>query len=386
MSDIFDKVSPDTQDIFDEITPSITSPEPSPMSPVEGASPWAMGEMPTAKETKPYVRGAAQMAVGLPASIAGSPIAGGAAATLAGMGVDALYGDMGSAGGYAAEGLLNAVVPAAAAKGLDYFGKGAIRSALKIPPTQISREGADKVVGTIIKENMRVGAGGVTKGKAIIKSMENDMDSALRSSGSKIAVDDVVSVIEAQKPRFANTDDPQAAYDILDGIADKLRSHPNVQNGMIPIDKAQLMKKELYKKLDGFYRNLSKLEPAKAESGRIASIGLASEAEGMREAILADPTIPKEAADWLSREGNVINALRWIKRRANVASNMDPITFNDVLLGGLIREGVPAAIAVRIFRTPAIMSQIGIGMAKASPKAPIPIQAGTIAAQNLLRP
>jgi hypothetical protein len=345
-----------------------------------------MGEMPTAKETKPYVRGAAQMAVGLPASIAGSPIAGGAAATLAGMGVDALYGDMGSAGGYAAEGLLNAVVPAAAAKGLDYFGKGAIRSALKIPPTQISREGADKVVGTIIKENMRVGAGGVTKGKAIIKSMENDMDSALRSSGSKIAVDDVVSVIEAQKPRFANTDDPQAAYDILDGIADKLRSHPNVQNGMIPIDKAQLMKKELYKKLDGFYRNLSKLEPAKAESGRIASIGLASEAEGMREAILADPTIPKEAADWLAREGNVINALRWIKRRANVASNMDPITFNDVLLGGLIREGVPAAIAVRIFRTPAIMSQIGIGMAKASPKAPIPIQAGTIAAQNLLRP
>jgi len=102
MSDIFDKVSPDTQDIFDEITPSITSPEPSPMSPVEGASPWAMGEMPTPKEAVrevgPYTLG---MLAGTGGAILGAKrggqkgaIAGGAAGTTAYQMVqDKLLGD-----------------------------------------------------------------------------------------------------------------------------------------------------------------------------------------------------------------------------------------------------------------------------------------------------
>jgi hypothetical protein len=373
-----------TDDDLKKIAEEGAIPEPSPMSPVEGASPWEVGSVPTAREMKPFVRGAAQLAVGLPTSIAASPIAGGAAATLAGIGVDAAYGDVGTPGGYAVEGLLNTVLPAGAAKGLDYLGRGAVRSALKIPPTQITREGADKVVDTIVKENMRVGKGGVLKGKSIVRSVESDLDIALKSSQGKVNVDDVVNAIESQKQKFANTDDPQAAYDLLDGIAEKLRNHPNVSNGQIPIDKAQLMKKELYKKLDSFYKNLSQLEPSKAEAGRISSIGFASEAEGLRKSILSDPNIPKEAADWLKREGNVINALRWIKRRANVASNLDPITFNDVLLGGLIREGLPAAIAVRILRTPQVTSQIGIWMARAAPKAAVPLQAGAIGATNLL--
>jgi hypothetical protein len=66
---------------------------------------------------------------------------------------------------------------------------------------------------------------------------------------------------------------------------------------------------------------------------------------------------------------------------------MDPITFNDVLLGGLIREGVPAAIAVRIFRSPAILSQAGIGMAKGGKYAGKALRTGTALAiprQNLL--
>ena len=100
---------------------------------------------------------------------------------------------------------------------------------------------------------------------------------------------------------------------------------------------------------------------------------------------MSDPTVPKEASTWLSREANVVNAMRWIERRANVAANLDPITFNDVLLGGLIREGVPAAIGIRILRAPAVQSQLGIWMAKSAPLRQ-PLQSGAIATKNLLSP
>jgi hypothetical protein len=368
---------------WDQSTPAT---EPSPMSKVEGASPWAMGEMPTAKETKPFVRAGAQLLAGIPTSLAASPIAGGAAATLAGIGVDALYGDMGSPGGYAAEGLLNAVVPAGVAKGLDYFGKGAIRSALKIPPTQITREGANQVVDTMVKENLRVGAKGMEKGRGIVSDIEDALSKVINKSGSSVKVADVVKVMEAQKARFADSLHADKANAVIDDVIAKFTNHANVVNGRIPIDKAQAMKKATYQDLQDFYRNTEQLTPKKRISTNAESVAMAAEAQGLRAQIMSDPTIPQEATDWLKRESNVLGALKWIQRRANVAANMDPITFNDVLVGGLIHQGVPAAVAIRFVRMPAVMSQIGIWMAKAAPKAAVPLQAGTIGTQNLLSP
>jgi len=66
--------------------------EPYPMSDIAGAGAFPAGNVPTAREMKPYIRGAAQIAVGMP-SVLAHPLAGAAAIGLAGAGVDLLYGD-----------------------------------------------------------------------------------------------------------------------------------------------------------------------------------------------------------------------------------------------------------------------------------------------------
>jgi hypothetical protein len=375
----------DMEQVFEAARTQAPAQEPSPISPVEGASPWPVGSVPTAREMKPYVRGAAQMAVGLPTSIAASPLAGGAAATLAGIGVDAAYGDIGTPGGYAVEGLLNTVLPAGTAKLLDRFGRGAVRSALKIPPTQISAPAAERVVDTAIKENLRVGAGGVAKAEKIIQGVEKQLDDILSKSGSTIDSVKFVQAIDDIRPKVKFSSDPVAANAVLDDVANLAMNHPEVVNGKIPIHAAQQLKKGLYQELKGFYGNMQSLAPKSAIAASTESVGKAAWANSLRNEIMSDPTIPKEATDWLQREANVVNALQWIKRRSNVAANMDPITFNDVLLGGLLREGVPYAVAVRFARSPAVLSQVGIWMAKASPKAAAPLQAGVIGATNLLK-
>jgi hypothetical protein len=340
--------------------------------------------MPTGKEMKPYVRGAAQMAVGLPTTLAASPIAGGAAATLAGMGVDALYGDMKSPGGYAVEGLLNTVIPAGASKGLELMGRGAVRSALKIPPTLISPKSAEKVVDTVIKENLRVGSGGVAKAEKIIQRVENDLNDVLAKSGSEIDTVKFVKALDDIRIKFKYSSDPAAANSVLDEVANLAMNHPEVVNGKIPIAAAQQLKKGLYQELKGFYRNLQSLAPKSAIAASTESVGKAAWAKSIREEVMSDPTIPKEATEWLKREANIIHALEWIKRRSNVASNMDPITFNDVLIGGMLKQGIPYAVAVRFARSPKYLSQMGIWMSKAAPKVSVPLQSGLIGAQNLL--
>lgn len=390
-------------------TPPDNTPPPS--SDVMGASPWQGGETPAPKEAfkamESTVRAGLQMggqaAGGAGGALLGSvpgAIAGETAGYVAGdYAGDLLYGGTDkSLAQRAGEGLAFSVVPRGLIAGAEYLGKGAVRSALKIPPTLANEKTAKSAVDTIIKNNMRVGDSGVAKGKEIVRGIEDDLNRVLSSSNSMVQVKDVVYVMESQKARFANSSDPAMANGIIDRVIAKFMNHPNVEGlqiasvgkgvpvpvaGEIPIAKAQLMKKELYRELDAFYKNAQSLTPKMAAATNRESVALASEAEGLRKSIMSDPSVPREAADWLKQEGEVMNALRWIKRRANTAANMDPITFNDVMLGGLLRQGVPYAVAVRIGRMPSVLSQIGIGMAKSGPLRQ-PLQAGAIATKGLL--
>jgi hypothetical protein len=272
-------------------------------------------------------------------------------------------------------------------KGIEKLGRGAVRSALKIPPTQISPKAAEQVVDTTIKENLRVGAGGVAKAEGIIKAVEKNLDDVLSKSGSEIDTAKFVQAIEDIRPKFKYSSDPTAANAVLDDVANLAMNHPSVVNGKIPIAEAHKLKKGLYQELKGFYHNKQSLAPKSAIAANTEEVGKAAWANSVRNEVMSDPTIPKEAADWLKRESNVVNALQWIKRRSNVGANMDPITFNDVLLGGLLREGVPYAVAVRFARSPAVLSQAGIYMAKGGTAVGKALRTGATVAyprQNLL--
>ena len=359
----------------------------------------------TPEESKRFLKGGVRIGMetggqllgGLGGAAVGTAVAPGAGTLMGGIsgetvgyaagskGADLLFGeDTGSWGRKLSEGAAFSVVPRVLSSGVKALGEGAVRSALKIPPTQTSEESARSAVDTIIKENLRIGEGGVTKGTGIIKGMEEQIDSVLKKSGSSVNVSDIADVIESQKPRFAYSSDPKSMESALDSIKEKALNHPSVVDGKLSLSEAQKLKKGLYRELHGFYKNLSSLEPNKQMAWNASSVGTASWAEGLRKSIMSDPTVPSEATTWLKREANVINAMRWIERRANVAANLDPITFNDVLLGGLIREGVPAAVGIRILRAPAVQSQIGIWMAKGAPALGQPLRAGAIASKNLL--
>lgn len=262
------------------------------------------------------------------------------------------------------EGAAFSLIPFGLGKGVEKLGRGAVRSALKIPPTQISPKAAGKVVDTVIEENLRVGAGGVAKAEKIIQTAEKDLNAVLAKSGSEIDTVKFVQAIDDIRPKFRFSSDPVAANAVLDDVANLAMNHPEVINGKIPIATAQQLKKGLYQELKGFYHNKQSLAPKSAIAASTEEVGKAAWANSVRNEIMTDPTIPKEATEWLKRESNVVHALEWIKRRSNVGANMDPITFNDVLLGGLLREGVPYAVAVRFARSPAVLSQTGIYMAK----------------------
>lgn len=403
MADIFDEVAPTPKrDIFDEVAGGA----PSPISPVEGASPWAVGEGPTIKEAGKFalrtgMEGGGMALGGLGGAALGTTVAGPGPGTVGG-------GLLGETGGYAGgskgadyllgentgswqqkigEGAAFSLLGAGAGSVLSSFGRGAVRSALKIPPTQVNSKTANKAVDTIIKENVRVGEGGVSKGKAIIENSEKYMDDLLAKSGGSVDATKFVDAIESMKAdkRFRFGSDPAAANAVLDDVANKALMHPEVRaNGTIPLAEAQQLKKGLYRELDKYYRNFGKLEPSKAMASDAELTGKATWAAEIRQQMLDSPGIPKEAADVLSRESNLVNAMGWIKRRVNVAAGMDPLTFNDVIVGGLIREGWPAALAVRFLRLPAVQSQVGIWMARSSPYAKPALQQGGIAVKNLL--
>ncbi len=293
--------------------------------------------------------------------------------------------DTGGIGKKLAEGVAFSVVPRAVVGVASKGGRGMVRSALKIPPTQASRKSAEGAIDTIIKENLRVGQGGLDKATNAVKAIEGEIDSILDASTGKIQVSDIISSLDnlKQSDSIKYSSDPAAAAKIIDNLKNKVTSHPASQFGWMFADEAQKLKKGIYRELDRFYSNSQGLTPNKAIASNVESVGKAAWAESLKEQILKSPDIPAEVADKLSRESGILNAKRWIQRRANVAANMDPITFNDVLLGSLVREGVPAAVAMRALRSPAVQSQIGIYLTK-SGVARKPMQYGGIAVTNLL--
>lgn len=363
----------DMEEVFATANAGTSSQEPPPMAPIEGASPYEAGGMPTRKDLapvgRPMTETAFQMAgeaigggLGGPPGLLAGGTAGYTAGTYAG---DLLFGDSErSLPRRIGEGAALTTIPFGIGQGIKHLGKGAVRSALKIPPTQISKKAADQVVDTVVEENLRVGQGGVTKAKKVINTVEKRLDSLLSKSGSEIDTVKFIQAIDDVRPQFKYSSDPVAANAVLDDVANRAMNHPLIANGKIPIAEAHKLKKGLYQELKGFYGNLQSLTPKSAIASSTESAGTAAWAESLRKEVLSDPTIPKEATDWLKREGNVIQALRWIQRRSNVAANMDPITFNDVLIGGMLKEGIPYAVAVRFARSPKYLSQLGIWMAR----------------------
>jgi hypothetical protein len=143
-----------------------------------------VGDVPTAREMKPYVRGAAQMAAGIPTGIAASIPAGAAAGALAGAGVDLLYGDTPKVTDVGGDFLGGMAIP--------YAGKALLGAAKKLIPAPLE----NKIANTI-REGFEKGVRPSVVGKGNARQVEDYYGKA------KTAVESIIG----NKPSLQFTDE-----------------------------------------------------------------------------------------------------------------------------------------------------------------------------------
>ena len=389
------------------------------MSTVEGSSPYEAGNTPTPREALranyPVVEGGTTMAglaggakvgaaMGAPFGPAGSLIGG-----IAGGGMGYLTAKRTTRGLLdvpqdtpiqdTAEGLGFAAIPPAVAqvgKGIYGAGKQVISRAAKIPPTKANATVRNKFATDVIKEDIGLSDKGLAKAVDNIGALDDDIGYALSRASvgtgpdAMIDVNKVSNNLRVLKHKFANRPNPQEYYSIIDGVEQELLNNPKVVNGQIHVSDAHALKKGYYQELDDFYSKIQGAEPPKIKQAQIENASKAMIAHTLRQEALAIPGIPAEIADKLGREASLMNVKRFMGRALNRAGNYDIVSFNDVLLGDLVAEGIPGVLAARIIRAPRTQVRIGIilgQMGKATSSIPAvgkTVQAGAVATHNLL--
>lgn len=355
------------------------------MPSIEGASPWEVGQMPTKDETYPYVRGAAQIAATLPGGIAASYPGAGAAATLAGVGVDAAYGKMQPAGEYYKEAALNIGIPAAGSAILKYGGdyiknglnqaaKRIYQSGAKFLPS-LSPEARDKITTTALQNKILPQS---QKSLDEVGASINAIDYATESAfNARNAVDGIPTAgIKDAYKRTMGYYRNNALFGpaIADELGAKLKYLDELPAYINP-NKALEIRRNLNKDLRGFFDRANRAGATPSESSMTMAL-----AEMRGELNQSLYTMFPELRQVGKQEASYIMLQQHLERTMNRLNNRDLFPLSAIIAGGAIGgvtvgmsgdwqtgsgAGLGSALLVSMLGSPNMKARVAFTLAKA---------------------
>lgn len=327
----------------------VPSPEPSPMSAIEGASPWAVGEVPAASETRqmvrPMVQGAAYSGMYALTAVKGKPqgaaVAGGAAAALAGAGVDVLYGkkpDPNEVGWDAALGIglptagaiWKSTVGPYAEKVAGKAAMGLYESAAKILPSVTGEERSKRILTALRDRILPVGQRSIDQ----LDKFTNEMDDIVGVALSKRTVaGDMIStsnIKDAARSKIAQMKSSSIfGADTAKSLKSELAAVDALPDYITPA-KALTYRKDLNKRLTGYFERGKKSGLTTVESSENQFV--ADVRVNLNNNIY--DLIP-ELRELGKRESAIIGLKQTVERATNRIGNRDILSIGSLVAGGL---------------------------------------------------
>lgn len=223
-----------------------------------------------------------------------------------------------------------------------------MQSALKPGIKAIARsmrngEAVPRVVQTLLDEGVNVSPGGVANLNDILTATNADIKAAVASAPGRISPLKATSALTDTARKFADQVNPEADLEAISEAGQQFLNHPRFTGPTISVPEAQTIKSGTYQQLAGKYGELSS---ASGEAQKAL-------ARGLKEQIAAE--VPGISA-LNAREGNVIEALQAVSRRAAAAGNRDSVGF------AWVTQHPATFLASLIDRSPAAKSLIARGL------------------------
>lgn len=170
------------------------------------------------------------------------------------------------------------------------------------------------VVKTLLDEGINVTPGGVAKLRDLVAGTNQQIASAVGSSTAQISPLRVAGRLSDTARTFGAQVNPQADLAAISTVGENFLAHPNLASGTIPVANAQALKTGTYARIGEKYGQAS---AASIEAEKAL-------ARGLKEEIAS--AVP-EVVPLNAREGQLLEALDVVGRRAALAGNRDPVGF-----------------------------------------------------------
>jgi hypothetical protein len=201
------------------------------------------------------------------------------------------------------------------------------------------------VVKTLLDEGINVTPGGVAKLRALIADTNQDIATAVAGSPAQISPLVAASRLSDTARTFGAQVNPQADLATISAVGENFLNHPNLTGATIPVAQAQALKTGTYARIGEKY-GLGQANPAATQ----AEMALA---RGLKEEIgSAVPAV----APLNAREGQLLEALDAVGRRAALAGNRDPVGF------AWTAHNPTTFLAALIDRSPVVKSLLARGL------------------------
>ena len=206
------------------------------------------------------------------------------------------------------------VGPAVAGPAMESTARVLMRSAMKPTLEEVKKGRAAPAVETMLREGFNPTAGGVEKMKSTLSDLGQQVQGQIANSGAMIPTGKVADYVQSAYPRFANGPLANSAIEDLGNVQRQFIDHPNILGSReIPVQLAQDMKQGYQRAIGDKGYDVLKTPTTEGEK---------QIARGLRESIAeAVPGVVEP----LSKEADIIRALKIAERRVAVDSNKNPI-------------------------------------------------------------
>lgn len=226
--------------------------------------------------------------------------------------------------------------------------QSAVKPGLKLLAKAADLGETPQVVQTLLREGVNVTPGGVAKLQNLLKANRQEVVDAIAPVANKeLPVLKVASRLNDVADRFTQQVNPQPDLDAISKVGENFLEHPSISSrGTLTIEQAQALKKGTYTQLKGKYGPQSGVPAATIEAEKAL-------ARGLKEDVAAEAP----GLDALNeRQGQLLEALHAVGKRAALSGNKDPIGL------AFVAHNPTMFLAALIDRAPAIKSLLARGL------------------------